>query len=614
MHYAGTQLDSTCSNASNKRRVVGLIRVSTADQARDDRGGIPRQRSIIEKTIAQKNLDCIRIYEISDVSGTQVLANSDIQEILQLVATGVATGLVVADLDRLFRPENPSDFAVLQAFKDTGAIIYSSDIEYHLDQKDSALFANIRSAISGFELQLIKERQQGAKEAKRRLGKCPNNYLTLPYGVSFDRKTEKWRYNDNIAKVIELFRLYDQEGMHNYSELGRRTGMLNVTVRNILRNPIYTGWRIIDQKRGEKLVSKTGKTYRRKVDRKPDEVIRTRVIDTPAVSQDCFDRVQASMARVRFNHLERRKKEVVHNLGTGVGRCGYCGEILYCSSGKRRTRKTRQAYYCCKANNYQHRDRLGGCKQQNIRQSKLDELIETFTIETLADPKTLTSIVIGSLQRSNEIISPFPGANVDAQITGLKKREKRLIDAYEEGEISLAELRSRREALKSEAANIKQREQANDRKPALDLEAFVRLLVRGAVRLKRMSSPSEKKAIIMSLFEEIYFKDKSITAFKFRHEVPLPGLSDAAAKTPIQLEQPFALQASGAEILPAGRKRCSCCKVIHPEDAFFKRRGQCKGCMKKLAAEAHQRRKRRRLGAIGALLSPSSFPAVHGTG
>lgn len=613
MHSADAQLDSSCLNPSNKRRVVGLIRVSTSDQARDDRGGIPRQRSILERTIAQKNLDCIRIYEISDVSGTQVLANSDIQEILQLVATGVATGLVVADLDRLFRPENPSDFAVLQAFKDTGAIIYSGDIEYHLDQKDSALFANIRSAISGFELQLIKERQQGAKEAKRRLGKCPNSYLTLPYGVSFDRETEKWRYNDNIAKVTELFRLYDQEGVQNYSELGRRTGMLNVTIRNILRNPIYTGWRIIDQKRGEKLISKTGRTYRRKVDRKPDEVIRVRVIDTPAISQECFDRVQASMARVRFNHLERRKKDAVHNLGTGVGRCGYCGEILYCSSGKRQKGKTRQAYYCCKANNYQYRERFGGCKQQNIRQSELDELIETFTIKTLSDPDTLTSIVIDSLQRSNEIISPFPSANLDVQLAGLKKRERRLLDAYEEGEISLAELRSRRAVLKFEAASIKQREQANDRKPTLDLEAFVRLIVRGAVRLKRMSNPGEKKAIILSLFEEIYFKDQSITAFKLRHDVPLPGLSDAAAKAPIQLEQPFALQVARAEILPAGHKRCSCCKVIHPEDAFFKGRGQCKGCMKKLAAEAHQRRKRQKLGAIGFSMSLGHSLSVHRT-
>src|SRR5437899_3955825 len=103
-----------------RRRVVALIRVSTADQGRDDRGGIPRQRRVIEQTIATKNLDCLRIYEISDCSGTQVLHNRDVQEILQLISSKVVTGLVVADLDRLFRPAEPTDYAILQSFKDTG--------------------------------------------------------------------------------------------------------------------------------------------------------------------------------------------------------------------------------------------------------------------------------------------------------------------------------------------------------------------------------------------------------------------------------------------------------------------------------------------------------------
>jgi hypothetical protein len=39
-------------------------------EATDDKGGIPRQRRVIEQTIANNYLDCLRVYETSDVSGT----------------------------------------------------------------------------------------------------------------------------------------------------------------------------------------------------------------------------------------------------------------------------------------------------------------------------------------------------------------------------------------------------------------------------------------------------------------------------------------------------------------------------------------------------------------
>ena len=411
---------------SGRKRVVGLIRVSTADQARDDRGGIPRQRRSICETIQRKDLDCLRIYEVSDVSGTQVRSNPDIQEILRLVASGVIEGLVVADLDRLFRPDCPSDYAILQVFKDTGAVIYCGETTYDLAQRDSALFANIRSAISGWELGVMKERQQGAKEAKRRAGKCPSNARTLPLGVAYDRQKERFHYNERIATVTELFRLYDEEGIHNYRELGRRVGIQHESVRKLLSNPIYTGWRVFNQKRGERTVSRTGKTYRRKTDRNADEIITVRVIETPAVSQECFDRVQASMSKVTFNHHEARKRDEVFNFATGVAKCGHCGEIILCSSAKRSGGK-RHGYATCKANYYLYRKRLGGCKQPSLQNEELDNLIEGFAVKTLTDPKTLTALITESLRRSNETIIPLPEANEDSRLESLKRREKRLL-------------------------------------------------------------------------------------------------------------------------------------------------------------------------------------------
>lgn len=580
-----------------RKRVVGLIRVSTAGQAKDDRGGIPRQRRVIEETIRLKNLDCIRTYVVSDCSGTQVLVHPDIQQILKLIASRVATGLVVADLDRLFRPDQMTDYAILQSFKDTGAIIYSGDTEYDLTNRDSTLFAGIRSAISGFELSLMKERQQGAKEAKRRAGQHPSNDLTLPLGVSYDRKQQKFFYNERISTVVEVFRLYDQ-GVRNYCELARRTGLLNVTIKNILRNPIYTGWRVINQRRGEKKISRTGKLYRKKTDRKEEEVIRVKVIDIPAVSQECFDRVQAAMAETRYNHLDARKRDEVFNFGTGVARCGHCGEILLASSGKK-SDGSRHGYYQCKGNYYLYKKRLGGCRQPHVRVDEIDELIEAFASHTLTDPKTLTALVEGSLQRASEIISPFPQANEDDQIKAVQKRERRLLDAYEGGVLTLEELRTRREELRKEAATLRKKQAEMVEKPTFQLADFVRLVVRGALRLKRIGNQPanrrEKKLLIMELFSEIHIRDSAIVSFKFRAGLPLgDSISDLAKKAPIHLDTPFTVRQKPAPA-PAGHKRCSCCQTVLPVELFFPKRGECKECVKGKAHAAHLRRKAKKL-------------------
>ena len=338
---------------------------------------------MIEQTIATKDLDCLRIYEISDCSGTVVLQNADVQEILRLIGSKVVTGLVVADLDRLFRPTEPTDYAILQVFKDTGAVIFSGDTEYRLQEKDSALFANIRSAISSYELALIKDRAHGAKESKRRAGELPTNHLTLPLGVSYDRQQRRFYYNERIATVIQCFDLFDS-GVRNYHELERQTGIHHRTIYNILQRPIYLGWRVIDQKRGEKTVSRSGKHYRKKTQRADDEIIRVRVIKTPAIAQERFDRVQDAIRQTTFNHHATRHRNNVCNLATGLARCGYCAEPVVFSSGKRRSAQ-RNGQCFCKTELLRLQRRARGCEQPNLKQPELDALILAFAVETLTN-------------------------------------------------------------------------------------------------------------------------------------------------------------------------------------------------------------------------------------
>jgi len=583
-------LSNAYEQPATRKRVVGLIRVSTAQQAGDDRGGIPRQREIIHRTIESKNLDCLRVYELVDVSGTKVRQHPDIQEILQMIATGVISGLVVADLDRLFRPDQPADFAIMQVFKDTGAVIYSGDIIYDLSSKDGMLHGSIRAAFAGFELMQIKERMQGGKEVKRRQGKCPSGPNTLPFAVTYDRKIEKFSYTAEIGLIQEAFRLVDQEGLRSYAEIGRRTGLNPTRLPKLLHNRLYIGERVIDQKSAP-TVSRSGHTYRHLVKRADHEIIRNKVIDTPAVSVEQFERVQQILEQMRVHHFKVRDAEKTCNLLTGVGRCGYCGESLYCSSS--RTGATKRRYYFCYANRAEMRRKAGGeagCKLPNVRQEVLDALLEAFVSRMLTDPVLLIAIIERAFQISAQTILRFP--TPDPDLRSLNQREKRLLDAFEQGLINIDEFRERRETIHAQRAVLTRAAATPEANPQqLEREKLIAAVVRGAFAFKRLQNPWEKKAIILELFSEIIIKDDSITAFRFVQ--PLPGLAEGDRPV-VQLQEPFRLTSGNGDNntvpLPEDLKACSTCGIPYPPSNFYKGRNQCCNCISKRASAAYQRR------------------------
>ena len=87
-------------------RVIELIRVSTEQQADDDRGGIPAQRAANLRTAELYGLEIIRTVELIDVSGAAVLAEPAMLQLLQDIRRDDVHGVVTREFSRLMRPEN----------------------------------------------------------------------------------------------------------------------------------------------------------------------------------------------------------------------------------------------------------------------------------------------------------------------------------------------------------------------------------------------------------------------------------------------------------------------------------------------------------------------------
>jgi DNA invertase Pin-like site-specific DNA recombinase len=456
------------------KKAIELLRVSTEGQAAASRAGIPAQRAANLATAQAHGLTIVRTIEMADVSGAAVLRAPEMQELLNLIESPEIEGVVAKEFSRLMRPENYGDFAILQAFAETSTILYLPEGPMDFRNKTGRLLGTIRAAIAGLEISEIKERTWAAKESMRRAGKFPSADILLPFGVGYDRATEKWFYKPEAEKVAEVFRRF-LAGDTNYDRLSEFLGLSRGSVKNILMNPIFMGWRVIDQKRD---VSVSSRTYRAggrqgdrpKVDRSPEEVIRVRVIEDGLVSDADFRRVQRLIEQKATRNIRMRIK-TGHFTYNGFLWCAKCGDRLHtfrnqfdrhyyiCSNKKR---KNEAGDFLCQASCYQNRDTL---------EPVLDELFAT----RLTDQGFLERLFDHQDRLSRRSESRSRMERLQTQLEALGQKRQRILDCYIDGEITREERGRRLEQMESDL--VKTREMIARELPpqALSVEAVAQI-------------------------------------------------------------------------------------------------------------------------------------------
>lgn len=272
---------------STRPRVIALLRIFAAEKAAHYRAGLNRQQSVIDRTVTAHNLDVVRTVKLVDVPGNNVLLNPEIQSILRAIEAHEIDGVVAADLDRLIRAKDLALLSALDVFKKAKAKLYTGGHVHDFNSSEVIYMLHISASVAGLEMRTLRERIQSGKEIKRKAGKCPSSARTLPFGVTYNRQTERWIYIlDRVAAVQEAFRQIDEDGHTNISAIARTVGISRSTLNSLLRNPIYSGWRVY----GKLSPTSDKEPQRAKIIR--NEAVRVKVFDEPAVSQERFDRVQ----------------------------------------------------------------------------------------------------------------------------------------------------------------------------------------------------------------------------------------------------------------------------------------------------------------------------------
>lgn len=396
------------------KRAIELVRVSTIGQASDDHASIESQKTLNRKTAQQYGLTIVKTIQMAGVSGTAVLLAPEFQEMLRLMHDPEIHGVIAREFSRLMRPENYADYGLLQVFVDTNTVLYLPAGPIDFGSSHGRLLGTVSLAIGGIERSEMLQKSWNAREEKRRKGELAQSRVVLPFGV--DNKGTDWWYTADAEKVKEAFRLV-LSGETSYFEIGKRLNMIPQTLRGVLRNPIYTGWRVIDKKRdmspAGKLPTKDGRQGdRRVIKRAPEEIIRVQVIQKPLVSIEDFELVQRILNAKKSFHWRTIPGYVQRFVYMGFLDCT-CEDRVY-------TKHWRADYYVCK----------GKCGARAMRRDKLDPYLDRMFAKQLSSESFLKRIAKAKKQPQSN------AENIQRQIDALAGKRERVLEAFFDNAIS----------------------------------------------------------------------------------------------------------------------------------------------------------------------------------
>jgi len=414
-----------------KKKVAQFFRVSTLGQAGDDRASFAAQQTAALRISQVYNLEIIHTVEYSDVSGAAVLLTPEIQGLVRLMLSGQIQGVIAREFSRLIRPESFGDYALLQAFVDSKAVLYLPDGPIDFSNKVGQFFGTVRAAMAGLERNEILERVFGAKEEKRKRGELAQSPIVLPYGTGYD-ESQGFYYKPEAQLVHEAVRRF-LSGRESYSQLAPLLGVTPRGVHVIFRNPIWIGIRVIDKRRDTsaagKYPSANGRqSDRRKIARAKDDIICKQVIEKPLLTVDEFLALQHAMDIKQRKHWRSESTYEHRFTYNGFLTCSECNKPI-------QTALARRDYYACKGRRTCHE-----CKTRYMGRETLERLLDDMFTQQLSRRTFLEHCVKEMQIRAEKADSAVGVERLTSEISKLRRQRDRVVELFVRGNIGVPEM------------------------------------------------------------------------------------------------------------------------------------------------------------------------------
>src|ERR1700680_4426502 len=409
---------------------------------------------------------------------------------------------------------------------------------------EDQLLVQFQGMIAEYERAQILERSRRGKRHRAQSGEV-SVMSGAPYGYRYVRKTDEapaaYAVLETEARVVErIYEMYTVEGL-SIGEITRRLNAEGIPTRKasarwerttvwaVLRNAAYRGIACFGKTRASSRTRVMRPQRRRGVitpsmtaghERPREEWIE---IPVPAlVSEDSFARAQELLQE---NKIRSRRRTIEPSIVQGLVSCQKCGYAFARTSTRTSARKIHY-YKCIGSDSWR---KLGGPVCDNgrlVRQDLLDQIVWAEVIRLLEDPMLIQQELDRRLAaaRSSDPTKKHE-QSLQRELIHVGKGLERVLNAYQEGLLSIEQLRERLPGLRQREQMLRTElraiaDQVNDR------AAFLRLAETLTAFLTRLRSTAEtlnvaeRQRIVRLLVKDVLVGDNDIT---IRHSIPIPS-------------------------------------------------------------------------------------------
>lgn len=219
--------------------ILGYARVSTIDQAEEDRTSLPEQENVIHGYALTQGVDRfgVQIYSDAGVSARTPLRERP-QGIRLLEDAAAGDTIVASKMDRIFRSARDA-LEMVDYFRHKGIHLVLFDIgvaPVTSDEGTSRLFFTMLAAFAEFERTRIRERMLQGKGAKAKKGGHIGGEAPYGWRIEGEGRAAKLVAHPEEQRVISI-------------------------VRHQIANPQFTHMRMVHDLNGRGLRNRTGKPF-----------------------------------------------------------------------------------------------------------------------------------------------------------------------------------------------------------------------------------------------------------------------------------------------------------------------------------------------------------------
>lgn len=242
-------------------KTVGYLRVSTKEQAKNSKFGIPNQRDIVEKYAEREDLEVSEWFSDDGYSGGNQMRPA-LQDLLALAKEEKIT-VIVAYFDRWARDTFLHLFLEKELIANKCHLISATEENLNDTSPHAELMKNMTIAFAQYERQRITARMTGGRRQKAKSGKVATGRTPFGYRKGDDGELE---IDPEEAKVV--VKIFNGRNKYGYSLRSIADGLNKkghqtksgkkwsaASVSYILKNDKYKGE--LNQMVGGDLISST---------------------------------------------------------------------------------------------------------------------------------------------------------------------------------------------------------------------------------------------------------------------------------------------------------------------------------------------------------------------